>query len=152
MLISYIKIWTSEPLNAFESFQVSVHLLWDGEEHAEMDGWTSEEKTCPSRRAKIHQQPDGPQYIKHWLALLCVYCLRTNSGGTMIRVVKILIKGIAIQLNDNNFDGRIRYPNGFLETFQDALTVLMWVLIRVGWPKDEDTDGFGILLALLGWR
>jgi len=50
----------------------------------------------------------------------------------MIRVVKILIKGIAIQLNDNNFDGRIRYPNGFLETFQDALTVLMWVLIRVG--------------------
>lgn len=47
----------------------------------------------------------------------------------MIEVVEILIKGIAIQLNGYNFfNGRIRYPKGFLETFQDALTVLMWVL------------------------
>ena len=47
----------------------------------------------------------------------------------MIKVVEILIKGIAIQLNGHNFfNGRIRYPKGLLEAFQDTLTVLVGIL------------------------
>lgn len=54
---------------------------------------------------------------------------QTNSRCAVIKVVEILIKGIAIQLNGHNFfNGRIRYPKGFLEALQDALTVLVGVL------------------------
>ena len=54
---------------------------------------------------------------------------RTDGRCTMIKVVEVLIKGIAIQLSGYDFfNGRIRYSKGFLETFQDTLTILMGIL------------------------